>query len=276
MKATFVAFLILICGVMIQIICNYTNDLYDFLKGADTSERIGPQRVVQSGLVSPREMRTALFVLIGVTLFLGSLLIFYGGAQILFIGILSLLAAFAYTGGPAPLAYLGLGEIFVLIFFGPVPVYGTSIILTSVLGVSNQLSNLIPLIILSLGISAISAAILVVNNIRDREQDARVDKKTVAVRIGEPGCRYEYSFLIFFALITPTIVLLSTGLLGFRSFSTTLYGFIFLALLLPEGARLSKLVRSADNASDFNSALLKSVRFLITYSVVVAVGWWIV
>ena len=115
----------LIGALSIQILTNLTNDYYDFKKGADTKDRIGPPRVMASGLLTPRQITTAIGLTIMIAVLASIYLIYKGGTPIAIIAAVSLAAAFLYTAGPAPLGYLGLGEVFVIIFFGPVAVAGT-------------------------------------------------------------------------------------------------------------------------------------------------------
>jgi len=247
-----------LCAVSIQVICNYANDLYDFIKGADTAARIGPQRAVQSGLISPSAMRNALKILVVVVVLLGCVLVKEGGWPILVIGISSLIAAFAYTSGPFPLAYLGLGELFVLIFFGPVPVYGTLLLLTG---------RVIPsALIIGLGISALASALIVVNNVRDREQDQNASKKTVAVRIGDPWCRYEYGLWLGVAAFSPIVAVYSGAPIGILASSF----FMFVC-----GVGAIKSLLCAKDAASFGAVLVKTVRILICYTIVASVGWFI-
>ncbi len=247
-----------LCAVLIQVICNYANDLYDFLKGADTAARIGPQRAVQSGLISHSAMRNGLKVLVVTVVLLGGVLVREGGWPILLIGISSLISAFAYTSGPFPLAYLGLGELFVLIFFGPVPVFGTLLLLTG---------RVIPsALIIGVGISALASALIVVNNVRDREQDQNVSKKTVAVRIGEPWCRYEYGVWLGVAAFSPIVAVYYGAPIGVLISSL----FIFVS-----GFGAIKGLLCAKDAASFGSVLVKTVRILIYNTIVASVGWFI-
>ena len=247
--------LILICGILIQIICNFANDLYDHIKGADTKDRIGPERMVQTGLISPRSMRYALFILVLITVVIGSILVYIGGWNILLIGLASIFLAFAYTSGPFPLSYLGLGEPFVLIFFGPVPVYGTIHLLAGEIGIVNY--RLVLYLILSLGISSISTALMVVNNIRDREQDIKVNKRTVSVRLGDKLCRYEYFFWLCISAITPLI----TFFLGMTSTVLIIY------LVVPYMLNLLFLSWRANSNQQFADLLSKTAQLLPIYSV---------
>ena len=161
--------LALLCALLIQILANVVNEIYDYQKGADAEDRIGPKRMVASGEISLESAKKASYALAALSFALGSILIYRGGPLILVIGVFSLVFAWAYTGGPFPLAYLGLGEFFAIAFFGVAAVCGTYWVLAKELNSVVVLSSLAP--------GFISAALLEVNNVRDAEQDARVGKK---------------------------------------------------------------------------------------------------
>jgi 1,4-dihydroxy-2-naphthoate polyprenyltransferase len=170
-------------ALLIQIATNFINDALDFRRGADTSERLGPLRVTQAGLVTAEGvLRAAWLCFLGAAL-CGVPLILRGGWPLLAIGVLSIAAAYAYTGGPYPLAYNGLGELFVMIFFGFAAVGGSYYV---------QALTITPAAILG-GFSAGSLAVvlLVINNLRDVETDAKTGKRTMAVRLGAKFSRYE-------------------------------------------------------------------------------------
>lgn len=247
--------LVAICGSLIQVICNFANDLHDFLKGADTDARIGPQRAVQAGLISPEQMRYALRILVGISVILGVVLVGAGGWPILLIGMLSLVCAFAYTTGPHPLAYRGLGELFVMIFFGPVPVYGTLRIM--------GLKAPVPSLIIGGGIAAIATALLVVNNVRDREQDELVAKRTLAVRLGEPRCRFEYFVWMIVAACAPVGAWLCEAPVG------VLAG----VGIIPFGWRVARRLFVARCGVDYGLVLKQTVVILGGYTAAVSIGW---
>jgi len=115
----------LLAALLIQIGTNFANDYYDFVKGADTTDRVGPVRATQAGLVTPAQMKTAFIITFALAVLLGAYLVWRGGLPILIIGVASVVCAVLYTAGPFPLAYIGLGEVFVMIFFGPVATGGT-------------------------------------------------------------------------------------------------------------------------------------------------------
>lgn len=173
----------LIGALAIQIATNLINDYVDFDKGADTHERIGPRRVTQSQLVSRKAVRRAAGVMLSIAVFAGVPLVIHGGPAILVIGLVSLFLAYSYTGGPFPLAYLGLGDLFVVLFFGVVAVGGVFYLQTGIY-------SLAPFI-LGLQIGFLSTVLIAINNLRDVHQDAKAEKKTIAVRWGVQFSRFE-------------------------------------------------------------------------------------
>src|SRR4051794_40886864 len=173
--ATFVA------SLLIQIGTNLANDLFDSPKGADPAERIGPPRVTQSGLIPPDTVRNAMIAVFAVATLIGLYLTLVGGWPILVVGVLSIISAVAYTGGPWPLGYHGLGEVFVFLFFGVLAVAGTYYLQTGTI-TALALATSVP-------VGLLCTAILVVNNIRDIETDRRAGKRTLAVRLGRHGTR---------------------------------------------------------------------------------------
>nr|MBP9122348.1 1,4-dihydroxy-2-naphthoate octaprenyltransferase [Ignavibacteriaceae bacterium] len=126
----FVSSVALICSILIQIGTNFTNDLYDHLKGADTKERVGPKRALNEGWVTVAQMKVAIYLSFLLSFLMGLYLVYYAGPFILLIGILSIISGFMYTAGPFPLAYNGLGDLFVFLFFGFVGTVGTYFINT--------------------------------------------------------------------------------------------------------------------------------------------------
>lgn len=185
-------------ALLLQIAANFSNDVFDFHRGADTHTRLGPPRVVQQGLIPPRQVMLATGIVIVASMLAGLYLVWRGGWPILVLGLLAILSAVAYTGGPAPLGYLGLGDLFVFIFFGLVAVAGTAYVQTG------DLTNLAWLAALPMGCFA--TAILVVNNLRDIEGDRAAGKRTLAVRLGAGGARREYALLIAVAYLLPPLL----------------------------------------------------------------------
>jgi len=188
----------LLCSILIQIGTNFTNDLYDFLKGSDTIKRKGPRRVLASGLISVNEMKFAIFLVFGLTFFLGLYLVFSVGILILWVGIFSIFAGIIYTAGPFPLAYNGLGDVFVFIFFGMIGTMGTFYLHTQEISVVAFL--------VSIPVGALITNILVVNNYRDIEEDRDAKKRTLAVILGKTFSRWQFILLIIISYIISLIL----------------------------------------------------------------------
>lgn len=196
------------CAILLQIGSNLANDVFDYEKGADRWERLGPTRVTQSGILSSREVKIGMLFVFGLSMLLGVYLIIVGGWPILFLGIAAIISAIAYTGGPFPLGYHGLGDLFVFIFFGLAAVGGTYYV---------QLRTItFQIWLLGAAIGLLTVAILVVNNLRDIESDRMANKQTLAVRFGKRFVRIEYIFCILGAYGIP-LILWGMGKLPFLS-----------------------------------------------------------
>ena len=182
-------------SILIQIGTNLANDYFDAKKGADTDARLGPERAVQRGWISPKAMAIATGISLLLAFVVGLYLIYLGGWPIAAIGVASLVCAVAYTGGPLPLAYVGLGDVFVFLFFGVAAVVGTTWVQTLTAPPSAWIAGA--------AIGFLATAILVVNNLRDRHTDAAANKRTLAVRFGAKVARLEHAAVIglAFALI---------------------------------------------------------------------------
>ncbi|MGB0646783.1 MAG: 1,4-dihydroxy-2-naphthoate polyprenyltransferase [Bradymonadia bacterium] len=189
--STWVVALIFVTAGLIQVGTNFVNDYKDAQTGADDEDRLGPRRATASGLIDARTMKRASILVLSLAALCGTILILQGGWVIALIGVLSILSAIAYTAGPYPLAYVGLGDVFVIVFFGLVAVFGTEYLLTG--------TGSTPGLILGFALGAVATGILVVNNLRDMHTDARVGKKTLAVRFGRQFAQYEYAFLLLSA-----------------------------------------------------------------------------
>lgn len=188
-------FCTLMTGLFIQIGTNLANDYFDFKKGADTVERLGPTRLMQSGLISGKALCAGIFS----TFLLASLFCIYliqiGGLPITLLLLLAILLGIGYTAGPFSLAYLGLGDIFVTGFFGVVATMMTTYLLTGKIQADSAIAGLCP--------GFLSTALLTMNNLRDRLTDQKANKKTLPVRFGETFGKCEYCFLILAAHLVP-------------------------------------------------------------------------
>ena len=245
------AVMALLTALLLQIAANFANDALDFRRGADTAERTGPMRVVASGLISPEAVLRATGLMLVLATLSGLYLVWRGGWPFLALGVFALVCAVAYTGGPWPLAYLGLGEVFVFIFFGPIAVTGTAYLQTM------DLTWLALAASVPSGLMAI--CILIVNNVRDLEQDRRAHKHTVAVRIGDQASRREYVLIQQLTLIIP-FVFWGVGWLNAWSLLTVLAWPLFWQLWRQigawRGAKLNATLGATGRASLVYSILL--------------------
>ena len=252
---TSILWMTILCSLLIQIITNFFNELFDFKKGADSHDRVGPPRAVTLGLISPKTMKWVTYSLVGITFICGLYLVFKGGIVILIIGIISLLLAYAYTGGPFPIAYLGISEIFVFVFFGLVSVCGTYYLHTQDINIY--------VFIASIGPGLISTNILGVNNIRDIETDKLVGKNTLAVKIGNIKAKYFYVINNVLAFIVPVILFL---------ISKNVYVLITL-IALPLSISLNKQIFDK-SGKELNSVLSSTGLLLVAYGILIAIGFY--
>jgi 1,4-dihydroxy-2-naphthoate octaprenyltransferase len=194
----------LLVALLLQIAANFANDVFDFHRGADTAERLGPTRVVQSGLITSRQVYIATIVTIVLAAIVGLYLVLRGGIPLLLIGLAAIVATLAYTGGPFPLGYNGLGEVFVLIFFGFVAVVGTYFV--------QALQISATAFAVAVPVGMLVTAIIVVNNLRDLETDRAARKRTLAVRFGRAWTQGEYMGLVAIAYLMAPVLWLIGGL----------------------------------------------------------------
>jgi 1,4-dihydroxy-2-naphthoate polyprenyltransferase len=245
----------LIASVLIQIGANFANDLGDFKHGADSADRLGPTRVTSAGLLSPQTVERGMWAVFGAAALLGLYLIAVGGWPILVVGVASILAAMAYTGGPFPLGYNGLGDLFVFIFFGLVAVMGTYYVQTHALTVQALLA--------AIPIGALVTNILVVNNVRDVETDIVAGKRTLAVLLGRRGARAEYVLLLLAAYAVPFIFWLGYGMTAW----------VLLPLLItPLAFRTARTVLTSTGGPTLNRALGNTAQFAALFGLLFAVG----
>jgi 1,4-dihydroxy-2-naphthoate octaprenyltransferase len=244
----------LICSVLIQIGTNFTNDLYDYLKGSDTVKRKGPRRVLASGLISVKEMRLAIILVFGVTFILGLYLVYSTGILILWVGILSIFAGIIYTAGPFPLAYNGLGDVFVFLFFGIVGTMGTFYLHTQ------EISMLA--LIVSIPVGALITNILVVNNFRDVDEDRESNKNTLAVIMGRTFSKWQFIIMMTVSYLTSIILLLK--------FNYN-YWILLTFLTLPIAALLVKMLNTF-KGEELNKTLELSAKFAGLFGLLLSIG----
>ncbi|RMF62218.1 MAG: 1,4-dihydroxy-2-naphthoate polyprenyltransferase [Bacteroidetes bacterium] len=250
------AVLALLGAILIQVGTNYYNDFADFEKGADTDARKGPIRVTQAGWVTPGAMRRATLVVFGLAVLAGVYLIGRGGWPVFVIGVCSILFGVLYTAGRYALAYTGLADLFVIIFFGPVAVAGTYYVQALALAPGVILAGLAP--------GLLAEALLLVNNIRDMDEDRLAGKKTLVVRLGRRVGVVMYALSLGLALLVPVGLCLWLGR-GCLALATLL-------LAVPVYAQVRRLARARD-AATYNGLLGATARLMILYSLLFVVGW---
>jgi 1,4-dihydroxy-2-naphthoate polyprenyltransferase len=244
----------LLGALLIQIGTNLANDVFDYKRGADAVGRLGPLRVTQAGLLTPAQVMVGMGVTFGLAALIGVYLTWVGGWPILLVGMLSLASGIAYTGGPFPLGYNGLGDVFVFIFFGLMAVCGTYYVQAGSVSVAAFWA--------SVSMGALTTAILVVNNLRDIDTDRAVGKHTLAVRLGVKGARVEYVLLLGIAYLLPLL----TWLAGATS-PWVLMTWLSLFLVKP----LLRLVFCCKGRI-LNQALAETARLELVYSLLFSLG----
>ena len=243
-------------AVLIQIGTNFANDYYDFIKGTDTSDRAGPTRATQAGLVSPLQMKKAFIMTFALAIIPGGMLVLRGGLPIAVIGVASVICGILYTAGPFPLGYTGLADLFVLIFFGPVAVGGTYYLQR--LGINSNV------LVAGLAPGLLAVAILTVNNLRDISTDRTAGKKTLVVRFGYKFGVGEYFFCIIGACLIPVYLCITNN---------SHYLCVITVLTLIAACRAMKTVCTKPSASELNKLLAQTAMLLIIYSVLFSIGW---
>ncbi|HVW26601.1 MAG TPA: 1,4-dihydroxy-2-naphthoate polyprenyltransferase [Polyangiaceae bacterium] len=241
-------------AMLLQIGSNLANDVFDYEKGADTEERLGPMRAAQAGLLTPRELRTGMVVVFALALAIGIYLTSVAGIAIVAIGLASIASAIAYTGGPYPLGYHGLGDVFVLAFFGFVAVTGTAFVQAGYVP-SLAWAAAVP-------VGAIATAVLVVNNVRDRDTDVKAGKRTLPVRFGRGAGIAEYGVLLAASYIVPAALAMTQWLSPWV---------LLPVLSFPIAVRLIRRVAS-DTGRALNASLVGTARLLLVHAVLFAIG----
>ncbi|MDR9417096.1 MAG: 1,4-dihydroxy-2-naphthoate polyprenyltransferase [Gracilimonas sp.] len=245
----------LFCAMLIQIGTNFANDYFDFIKGSDTTERIGFRRATASGLIAPKTMKNATIITMSVAFVSGLYLVWVAGWVVLAIGLLSLLFGILYTGGPFPLGYNGLGDVFVFIFFGIVAVMTTYYVNTLEWSEASFWA--------SLSVGALCVNILVINNLRDVEQDKKSGKRTLGVLLGDTALKIEYLLMVLLAYAIPPHF--------FMQLKFNIWIFIpFLSL--PFALFLLYKVWGETDKRKLNATLERTAQFMVVFGVLFSIG----
>jgi 1,4-dihydroxy-2-naphthoate polyprenyltransferase len=247
----------LFSAFFIQIATNLFNDAIDFKKGADTEKRIGPQRVTQSGVMTSRQVMIGGGLCLFVAFLFGVPLVIHGGWPIVVIGLVSLFLGYAYTGGPFPLAYKGLGDLFVILFFGLIAVGGTYYLHTGHWS--------FPAMVAGLQVGCLATVLIAVNNLRDAPQDALVHKKTLAVRFGLGFARAEIMILVIAAF----------ALGVYWASQDVKLAAILPIVSFPIARRLILGVFKNEPSPLFNTFLAMAAALHMFFGVLLAVGLWL-
>lgn len=248
-----VALAALLGALFIQVGTNLANDFHDFKRGADNKDRLGPARVTAQGWLPPRTVLLAALACFAASLLMGVYLVMAAGWPLLVVGLVSVVCGYLYTGGPWPLGYHGLGDVFVLVFFGPVAVLATCYAQTGQLPPEGWAAGL--------GVGAMANTLLVVNNLRDIPTDARVGKRTLAVRLGPAGTRVQYVALL---VVAYSVVVWMAWRMPLASVLLAAAS----AALVPSAVR--QVLTS--NGQELNAALAASARIHMAYGSLLVVG----
>ena len=245
----------LLSALFIQVGTNLSNDYSDARRGADAEDRLGPVRVTAGGLVPPRQVLVATYVSFGLAVLFGIYLIAVAGWELLLVGAASILAGVAYTGGPRPYGYEGLGELFVFLFFGIVAVAGSYFV---------QVKHLEwEAFALAVPVGLLAAGILVVNNIRDIDSDRRAGKRTMAVKLGRERTRVMFAAIVYLAYLLAPVTWV---------FGPTTAWVLLPWLTLPLAASLIRVVRSRTDGPSLNGALAQSGMLQLSFCLLLSAG----
>ena len=239
----------------LQIGTNLHNDAADTLNQTDSADRLGPIRVTERGWLTPRQVTLAAYATFALALLCGLYLVAIGGLPILALGLLSIAAGYAYSGGPFPISRGPLGELFVLAFFGLVAVGGVAYLHTGAVSVQALITGVV------VGLPA--AAVLLINNLRDREGDQRSGRRTLAILLGRNGSLWLYGGLLAGVAV---------GLLGLAAFGPPWTGAALGLAALPLGVRTWRALAAADEAQVFNRCLARTGQFQLLLAVVASAG----
>ncbi len=246
--------LTLFCSLSIQIGTNLANDYFDFFKGSDTKNRIGPIRVTQSGLLSPKAVQRGFVTAFTITALCALPLILKGGAVIAVLTCVSILLGIFYTAGTFAIAYLGLGELFVFFFFGPIATVATAYL---------QMGHFSPTsLLIGLPTGALCCCVLIVVNLRDYEEDIVTKKKTLIVRFGKQFGKFEFLFFLVLALFIPLVFLSTRPLVCFATHLLAIPAFF-----------LTRSLFQAKEGKDFIPFLKRTALLLVLFTLIFCVGW---
>lgn len=246
----------LLTSVLIQIGTNLVNDVADYQRGTDDETRLGPLRVTQAGLLSPRQVWGGVAAVFGLAVILGLYLVWVGGLPILWIGVFCILAAFAYSAGPFPLSQNGWGDLFTLVCFGLAGVCGTAILAAGYLPPAAWPCGF--------GVGAMVTAILIVNNIRDIESDRRAGRRNIPIICGRRAGEIEFLAMIVAAYLVPPLLVL-----GFRSSPWVMVTW----LALPSTYQLYRRIHETAIGPVFNLLLAATAQHVLLYSALLTAGW---
>jgi 1,4-dihydroxy-2-naphthoate octaprenyltransferase len=250
------AWLALAGAILLQIGTNFCNDYADFIKGADTERRTGPARAVASGWITPRQMLVATILVFALAALVCGALVLRAGWPLILLGVVSIVAGVLYTAGPYPLAYVGLGDLFVLVFFGPVATAGTYFVQTLEFTWLAAAAGIGP--------GFLSVAILTVNNLRDRVSDTEAGKRTLAVRFGAGFARIEYILCLLVAAVMPLVLVSWAGPQHRNALAATLILFASWPVI--------RLVMTR-SGRELNPGLGMTALLLLAYSLAFSIGW---
>jgi 1,4-dihydroxy-2-naphthoate octaprenyltransferase len=247
----------LVGAMLLQVAANFANDVFDYEKGADNAARLGPARAVQAGWITPTDMRRGLALVIGLVLLVGAYLVSVAGPLLLLVGLASIVSAVAYTGGPYPLGYHGLGDVFVLAFFGFVAVAGSAFVQAGHVPAVAWLA--------AVPIGCLATAILVVNNVRDVETDVAAGKRTLPARFGRRFGIAEYQLLLAVSYAVPFVPTLARASYGAG---------LLPCLTLPLALRLVAGVKR-ERGTALNARLAQSALLLFVFGALLGASIWL-
>lgn len=252
-----IAFLCFLISFVFQVGTNFCNDYFDFIKGTDNKNRVGPLRVTQAGLLKPVEVRNATIVSFALAGIISLLLVLEGGWWIALLGASGIASGVLYTAGPKPLGYIGLGDLFVLIYFGPVATAGTEYLITGQWSLLAVLAGFCP--------GLLSVGILVMNNLRDLEGDRESGKRTLAVRFGVRFSEIQYALCLFLPLfIVLALVFMANG---------EHWGSLGVFVLAIPAWKALKRVKNTRSPAELIPMLGVTSKLLLLFSLIFSIGW---